>query len=305
MIAHYCKAYTAIDNAAKVKTSFARNIAMETLAEYQCNMEGLELPHGSSLRDMSLRRAMLKRVQFNEADLSNSDMRNAQLSHSTLENCTLQNAKLQSADLSYANLQNANLKNANLTGANLVNADLRDCDFGGAVLMNANFSGAVVDGASFVLANMKGARAVSEYQFCRVADTSNAVLPSGKIGHAPGQQVNLLSVLRAKRKFLSLLKSRRTGYLNAEAVQRHIAATDDDDVNPSDVVQALATTTAANSGLQESNNQHRHHRHHRHHKHRRHRHRHREADSISTGPRSRSQSPVLSPPSPAIEVAEL
>ena len=194
-------------SASGTSTSYARKIALESLAAEGTALRNIDVPKAE------LRRINLKGADLVGANLAEADLTDAILERADLSKASLYRARLHGANLSEANLESANLRevlyndrtsfpqgfnaqvagayliaprvslpgvqlpNAILWGAHLQGANLQDSNFSkarfhGALLQNTNFQGANLQEARFRSANLEGANL--EYANIKNANFFNA-----------------------------------------------------------------------------------------------------------------------------------
>jgi hemoglobin-like flavoprotein len=151
---HY-HAWSTIDNAAHVKTSNARFLALQDLCADGVLLRGLTL-EAVDLKGIDLAEADLGSATLRECNLASSVLNEADLNHANLSKANLSGAQLKSANLGFAKLNNANCSSADLSGANLMFADLTNANLSGVNLSGAKLSGAVFAGTYLSGANLMG-----------------------------------------------------------------------------------------------------------------------------------------------------
>lgn len=175
---HY-HAWSTIDNAAHVKTSNARFLALQDLCADGVSLNGLRL-EGVDLKNINLAEANLSSATLKECNLAGGIFSNADLNNTDLRNANLSGAQIEGANLGFAKLSSANCSSADFSGANLMFADLTNANLSGVNLVGAKLSGAIFHGTYLSGANLQGTD-------IGVADLSSAFLvgalmPDGSVG---------------------------------------------------------------------------------------------------------------------------
>ena len=173
---HY-EAWQVIDAAHGIRSSYARNQALQDLNEdsvsltrvnlYNMDLKGITLKY-ANLTEANLSATCLSNANFKQADLTGADLSNADLSNTNLSNTNLSDTNLSHTNLSNTiidsetqldgkwclvwrivnqpteerKLSSADLSSANLSNVNLRKADLTNADLSGANLTSADLSGA-------------------------------------------------------------------------------------------------------------------------------------------------------------------
>jgi hemoglobin-like flavoprotein/uncharacterized protein YjbI with pentapeptide repeats len=151
---HY-HAWSIIDNAAQVKTSNARFLALQDLCADGVSLSGLRL-EGVDLKNVNLPGANLSSATLRGCNLAGGNFGNADLNNTDLRKADLSGAQIDGANLGFAKLSGANCSSADLRGANLMFADLSDANLSGVNLEDAKLSGAVLKGTYLSGANLRG-----------------------------------------------------------------------------------------------------------------------------------------------------
>lgn len=170
-------AFQVIDSARGSRTSPARVMALEALAESHVSLQGMDLSRiclaGIRLRDISLAGASLAETDLRQADLCAANLLEANLAKTQLSEADLSRACLSFADLSEADLNLANLEGADLTCANLANANLTGANLKGAKLAGSELRKTILAGANLLVADLTGVDLTN-------VDLRGAVMPDGK-----------------------------------------------------------------------------------------------------------------------------
>ena len=166
---HY-QAWSVIDAAHGIATSYARKKALQDLAGDKISMADIDL----SIAD--LRKVELSKANLTNANLQRSNLAEATLNFTWLIRANLTNATLIEANLRGARLSGALLCRADFNGATLTDADLREAD-----LQDTNFT----PHNSFQITDLRGAdfRFAKNFHANQLIGTrcSGAIMPNGSI----------------------------------------------------------------------------------------------------------------------------
>lgn len=151
---HY-HAWSIIDNAAHVKTSNARFLALQDLCADGVPLKGLPLD-SADLAGINLQHANLSSATMSECILADAVLDGADLNDVNLEKANLSGATFRGANLGFAKFCNANCSSTDMSNANLMFADLSNANLSGANLQGAKISGTNFTGSYLGGANLHG-----------------------------------------------------------------------------------------------------------------------------------------------------
>ena len=168
-----------IDSSHGVKTSRARQIAMERLNEKKCAMKRLDLAE-AGLMNMLLDGADLGESNLSQADLTDSSLAGANLTKARLDKALLVNVYAPKVDLSFVTLAKANLSSSNLEKGSFLFSNMKGANLSGANLKGANLTGVLMDKNTYLSgADLRGA--VIDDNMLDEAYTIGTIRPDGTV----------------------------------------------------------------------------------------------------------------------------
>jgi hemoglobin-like flavoprotein len=168
-----------IDSSHGVKTSRARQIAMQRLNEKQCAMNKLDLAE-AALMNMSLDGADLSESNLSKADLTESSLAGANLTKARLDKALLVSVYAPKVDMSFVTLAKANLSSSNLEKGSFLFCNMKGANLSGANLKGANLTGVLMDKNTYLSgADLRGA--IIDDSMLDQAYTVGAIRPDGNV----------------------------------------------------------------------------------------------------------------------------
>jgi hemoglobin-like flavoprotein len=168
-----------IDSSHGVKTSRARQIAMERLNEKKCAMNRLDLVE-AGLMNMSLDGADLCESNLSKADLTESSLAGANLTKARLDKALLVSVYAPKVDMSFVTLAKANLSSSNLEKGSFLFCNMKGANLSGANLKGANLTGVLMDKNTYLSgADLRGA--IIEDSMLDQAYTIGTIRPDGNV----------------------------------------------------------------------------------------------------------------------------
>ena len=168
-----------IDSSYGVKTSRARQIAMERLNEKHCAMNKLDLAE-AGLMNMSLDGANLSESNLSKVDLTESSLAGANFTKARLDNALLVSVYAPKVDMSFVTLAKANLSSSNLEKGSFLFCNMKGANLSGANLQGANLTGVLMDKNTYLSgADLRGA--IIDEGILEQAYTMGAIRPDGTV----------------------------------------------------------------------------------------------------------------------------
>ncbi len=168
-----------IDSSHGVKTSRARQIAMERLNEKQCAMNRLNLVE-ACLMNMSLDGADLSESNLSQVDLTESSLAGANFTKARLDKALLVSVYAPKVDMSFVTLAKANLSSSNLEKGSFLFCNMKGANLSGANLQGANLTGVLMDKNTYLSgADLRGA--VIDDITLNKAYANGAIRPDGSV----------------------------------------------------------------------------------------------------------------------------
>ena len=164
---HY-QALSTIDNAAGIRNSKARVIALQDLVDQGINLDELDLSN-ANLEGIELNGVEIKKGLFVSANLSNAVMHLANLQKGNFKKAFGPSFEIRFGNLSFSNCTQANFSNADFSNSNLMFANFEGANLSGAKFKDAFLSGADFTGASIDLKSLEKGQ------------LENAILPNGDV----------------------------------------------------------------------------------------------------------------------------
>ncbi|MGF1767651.1 pentapeptide repeat-containing protein [Enterovibrio makurazakiensis] len=168
-----------IDSSHGVKTSRARQIAMERLNEKKCAMNRLDLAEVCLIK-ISLDGADLSDSNLSEADLTESSLAGANFTKARLDKALLVSVYAPQVDMSFVTLAKANLSSSNLEKGSFLFCNMKGANLSGANLKGANLTGVLMDKDTYLSgADLRGA--IIDDSMLDQAYTIGMIRPDGSV----------------------------------------------------------------------------------------------------------------------------